>query len=196
MPQAHHRQLPHRKAHRLPRYSSDHPGLTQLFHEKSELLMMATNRIRIDLNGNNNNIVSLALCVLSEICTAELARDLHQDVLKVLVSPPSASAATRPTSARKPSSQQSKSSRECPSTSLSSCPRYPPASRRRATEYCSAAPPSWKTPSVSTRPTSPRSSSCSLKYSGRTGKSPSSCRASTRSEACKTLSFRSPSSSS
>jgi len=47
--------------------------------------MMATNRIRIDLNGSNNNIVSLTLCVLSEICTAELARDLHQDVLKVII---------------------------------------------------------------------------------------------------------------
>ena len=44
--------------------------------------MMATNRIRIDLNSNNNNIVGLVLCVLSEICTAELAKDLHLDVLK------------------------------------------------------------------------------------------------------------------
>jgi AP-1 complex subunit gamma-1 len=78
-----------------------HTGLTQLFHEKSELLMMATNRIRIDLNGNNNNIVSLTLCVLSEICTPELARDLHQDVLKVNLPSCSASAATRPISARK-----------------------------------------------------------------------------------------------
>jgi vesicle coat complex subunit len=59
-------------------------GLTQLFHEKSELLMMATNRIRIDLSSNNNNIVGLVLCVLSEICTSELARDLHQDVLKCI----------------------------------------------------------------------------------------------------------------
>ena len=45
-------------------------GLTQLFDEKSELLMMATNRIRVDLTSNNVNIVGLALCVLSEICTA------------------------------------------------------------------------------------------------------------------------------
>jgi hypothetical protein len=59
--------------------------------------MMATNRIRIDLNGNNNNIVSLTLCVLSEICTPELARDLHLDVLKVCSLRCSASAATRPT---------------------------------------------------------------------------------------------------
>ena len=47
--------------------------------------MMATNRIRIDLNSNNNNIVGLVLCVLSEICTSELAKDLHLDVLKVMV---------------------------------------------------------------------------------------------------------------
>ena len=45
--------------------------------------MMATNRIRIDLGSNNNSIVGLVLCVLSEICTSELARDLHQDILKV-----------------------------------------------------------------------------------------------------------------
>jgi len=52
-------------------------GLTQLFHEKSELLMMATNRIRVDLQSNNSNIVGLALCVLSEICTVELSKELH-----------------------------------------------------------------------------------------------------------------------
>ena len=48
-------------------------GLTQLFNEKSELLMMATNRIRVDLTHTNNHLVGLALCVLSEICTPELA---------------------------------------------------------------------------------------------------------------------------
>jgi hypothetical protein len=83
VPEADYCELTDRKTDRLPRYQLDKVGLTQLFHEKSELLMMATNRIRIDLNGNNNNIVSLTLCVLSEICTSELARDLHQDVLKV-----------------------------------------------------------------------------------------------------------------
>ena len=72
-----------REKNRILRYMGCHIGLTQLFHEKSELLMMATNRIRIDLNSNNNNIVGLVLCVLSEICTAELAKDLHLDVLKV-----------------------------------------------------------------------------------------------------------------
>jgi AP-1 complex subunit gamma-1 len=60
-------------------------GLTQLFHEKSELLMMATNRIRVDLAHSNNNLVGLALCVLSEVCTVELATELHKEVLKVPV---------------------------------------------------------------------------------------------------------------
>jgi vesicle coat complex subunit len=58
--------------------------LTQLFHEKSELLMMATNRIRVDLQSNNSNIVGLALCVLSEICTVELSKELHNEVLKCI----------------------------------------------------------------------------------------------------------------
>jgi AP-1 complex subunit gamma-1 len=59
-------------------------GLTQLFNEKSEVLMMATNRIRIDLNNQSNYIVSLALMALSEICTAEMCRDLASEVLKLL----------------------------------------------------------------------------------------------------------------
>ena len=40
-------------------------GLTQLFHEKSELLMMATNRIKVDLASTNTNVIGLALCVVS-----------------------------------------------------------------------------------------------------------------------------------
>lgn len=36
--------------------------------------MMATNRLRVDLGSVNNSIVSLVLCVISEICTTELAR--------------------------------------------------------------------------------------------------------------------------
>ena len=59
-------------------------GLTQLFNEKSEVLMMATNRIRIDLNNQSNYIVSLALMALSEICTAEMCRDLSGEVLKLM----------------------------------------------------------------------------------------------------------------
>lgn len=33
-------------------------GLTQLFHEKSEVLLMATNRLQHDLESSSNYIVS------------------------------------------------------------------------------------------------------------------------------------------
>lgn len=46
--------------------------------------MMATNRIRIDLNNQSNYIVALALMALSEICTQDMCRDLAFDVLKLL----------------------------------------------------------------------------------------------------------------
>ena len=50
-------------------------GLTQIFNEKSELLMMSTNGFRKDLTSNvfkfykNPHVIALALSVLSEICT-------------------------------------------------------------------------------------------------------------------------------
>jgi len=59
-------------------------GLTQLFNEKSEVLMMATNRIRIDLTSPNNYIISLALAALSEICTADMCRELAPQVGKLM----------------------------------------------------------------------------------------------------------------
>ena len=59
-------------------------GLTQLFHEKSEVLMMATHRIKSDLNSSSNYIISLALIALSEVCTTEMCRELVQDVLKIM----------------------------------------------------------------------------------------------------------------
>ena len=46
--------------------------------------MMATNRIRIDLNNQSNYTVSLALMALSEVCTSEMCRALAGDVLKLL----------------------------------------------------------------------------------------------------------------
>ena len=46
--------------------------------------MMATNRLKIDLGSVNNSIVGLVLCVISEICTTELARELYNEVLKCI----------------------------------------------------------------------------------------------------------------
>lgn len=48
--------------------------------------MMATNRIRIDLNNSSNYVVALALMSLSEICTTEMCRDLSTEVLKLMLS--------------------------------------------------------------------------------------------------------------
>ena len=49
-------------------------GLTLFLSEKSEVLMMATNRIRIDLEEESNFfIVSLALKTFSEIADANMS---------------------------------------------------------------------------------------------------------------------------
>ena len=106
--------------------------------------MMATNRVRIDLNSNNNNIVGLVLCVLSEICTAELAKDLHMDVLKVPLNKLSVAAIAQPISGRRPSLLLSKLSREFLSILESSWIRYLPASRKKVMEFYSDAWLSWK----------------------------------------------------
>lgn len=44
--------------------------------------MMSTNRIKVDLGSTNTNVIGLALCVVSEICTVELAKELQGEVLK------------------------------------------------------------------------------------------------------------------
>ena len=67
-------QISNLKKDRILRYFLYNVGLTQLFHEKSELLMMSTNRIKVDLASTNTNVIGLALCVVSEICTIELAK--------------------------------------------------------------------------------------------------------------------------
>ncbi|KAL4478341.1 hypothetical protein ABPG72_009577 [Tetrahymena utriculariae] len=57
-------------------------GLCQLFHENSEILMLATNRIHIDLGHTNNYVLSLAIVALNEICTTEMCRELIPDLIK------------------------------------------------------------------------------------------------------------------
>lgn len=84
MPELDHWQITNLKKNRIFRYIQHNPGLTQLFHEKSELLMMATNRIKIDLTSTNSNVIGLALCVVSEVCTIELARELQGEILKCI----------------------------------------------------------------------------------------------------------------
>jgi len=61
-------------------------GLTQLFNEKSEVLMMATHRMRTDLQSSVHYVVALALAALSEITTADMCRELAPEVCKLLTS--------------------------------------------------------------------------------------------------------------
>ena len=61
-------------------------GISMIFHEKSEVLMMATNRIRIDLQGSNQFIVALALQVLSEVGTSDMCKQLEAEVRKLMTS--------------------------------------------------------------------------------------------------------------
>jgi hypothetical protein len=107
--------------------------------------MMATNRIRIDLSSNNNNIVGLVLCVLSEICTSELARDLHLDVLKVNLRLGSAWAAVLLISERKRFLRRLRLSKKCQTTSLSFCLKFQPVLKKKVMECFSVAWPFWKT---------------------------------------------------
>lgn len=53
--------------------------------ESTELLMMATNSIKNDLNCTNNNFtVSLALNAIAEVSTEEMCRELYQEVKKLM----------------------------------------------------------------------------------------------------------------
>jgi len=61
-------------------------GLTQLFNEKSEVLMMATHRMRTDLQSSTHYVVALALSALSEITTADMCKELAPEVCKLLTS--------------------------------------------------------------------------------------------------------------
>ncbi|XVF84925.1 hypothetical protein PTKIN_Ptkin17bG0078200 [Pterospermum kingtungense] len=59
-------------------------GLMLLLDERQEVLMLVTNSLKQDLNHSNQYIVGLALCALGNICSAEMARDLAQEVERLL----------------------------------------------------------------------------------------------------------------
>lgn len=59
-------------------------GLSLFLSEKSEVLMMATNRIRIDmLHESNYFVVSLALKAFSEIADKNMVSDLFNYILQL-----------------------------------------------------------------------------------------------------------------
>ena len=53
-------------------------------NEKSPVLMMATNRMIIDLQDQNDHIVALSLSTLGELSTEDMCRALANEVAKVL----------------------------------------------------------------------------------------------------------------
>lgn len=58
---------------------------SQSFHCDSELLMLTTNMIRKELNSQNQYEAGLALTSLSCYISADLARDLSNDILTLVI---------------------------------------------------------------------------------------------------------------
>jgi AP-1 complex subunit gamma-1 len=59
-------------------------GLTQLLNETTDVLMMVTNSIRQDIINNNTHVTGLALTALANVGTADMCRDLAENVKHVL----------------------------------------------------------------------------------------------------------------
>lgn len=57
-------------------------GLMILLDEKHQVLMLVTNSLKTDFSHKNPYIVGLALCSLGNICSADMARDLANEVEK------------------------------------------------------------------------------------------------------------------
>ena len=62
-------------------------ALLLLLDEQTEVLMLVTNSLQMDLNSTSQFCVGLALTALGNIGTAEMARDLANDVEKQLKNP-------------------------------------------------------------------------------------------------------------
>ncbi|WVY97850.1 hypothetical protein V8G54_030001, partial [Vigna mungo] len=57
---------------------------SQSFNDDTQVLLLITNQLRKDLSSTNEFEVSLALDLLSQIATLDLARDLTPEVFKLL----------------------------------------------------------------------------------------------------------------
>ena len=62
-------------------------GVAQLVDEHQETLTLATNSLKSDLNASNEQIVALALSALSTIASKDIARDLADEVVRLLKGP-------------------------------------------------------------------------------------------------------------
>mmetsp|Transcript_13629 Transcript_13629/g.22490 ORF Transcript_13629/g.22490 Transcript_13629/m.22490 type:complete len:847 (-) Transcript_13629:130-2670(-) len=59
-------------------------GLTLLLTENTEVLMLVTNSLKVDLFNSNQYIVALALITIGNLATQDMARDVASDVEKLL----------------------------------------------------------------------------------------------------------------
>ena len=61
-------------------------GLMVLMDERSEVTMLTTNSVKSDLLSKNVSVSGLGLCTLGNICTSEMARDVNEEVRRLMVS--------------------------------------------------------------------------------------------------------------
>ena len=61
-------------------------ALTLLLNEQTEVLMLVTNSLKLDLSNSNQYIQALSLITIGNLATQDMARDLAPDVEKLLKS--------------------------------------------------------------------------------------------------------------
>jgi AP-1 complex subunit gamma-1 len=61
-------------------------GMMLLLTEDADVLMLATNALKNDMNSNNKFVAGLALCAIGNLATADMSRDLAPEVDKHLKS--------------------------------------------------------------------------------------------------------------
>lgn len=59
-------------------------GMMLLLSERADVLMLATNSLKNDLNSDNRYVAGLALCAIGNLATADMSRDLAPEVDKHL----------------------------------------------------------------------------------------------------------------
>lgn len=62
-------------------------GMMLLLSEDADVLMLATNSLKNDMNSENRFVAGLALCAIGNLATADMSRDLAPEVDKHLKSP-------------------------------------------------------------------------------------------------------------
>ena len=73
-----------------PRFADKRIGylaLLLILDEQTEVLMLSTNSLQMDLNSSSQFCAGLALTALGNIGTSEMSRDLCNDVEKLLKNP-------------------------------------------------------------------------------------------------------------